>query len=142
MMLQLYPEAVKIPDGQFSLAIHKAAQYANLDVIKLIHQAFPEGVKTADSEGLLPMHYVAQRDQDRRDNVEVMKYLLELNPSGEILNNNSLDFDTDDEDEEGEGGRKEKILKAMREAKEAASSFFTRVAVYAKKSLDDARNTK
>ena len=50
MMLELYPEAAKIPDNNFSLAIHKAAQFASVDVILIVHEVFPAGVRTSDSE--------------------------------------------------------------------------------------------
>ena len=82
------------------LPIHRAAQYATIDIIKIIHEAYTDGVRTEDAEGLLPMHYAAQRDKSRTDNVEVVQYLLSLNPEGEVVNSNNLDFDDEEDDEE------------------------------------------
>ena len=45
----------------------------------------------ADSEGLLPMHYAALRSKSKTDNVEVVQYLLEANPDGNIMNSKEFE---------------------------------------------------
>ena len=114
MIIDAYPEAAKIPDNDFSLPIHKAAKHATLDVIKLVHEAFIDGVKTADAEGLLPMHYVAEREKSRNDNLEVMQYLLSLNPEAVVLNNNSLDFDDSDGENSEDSYENDSIINSKR----------------------------
>lgn len=42
MIYEAYPEAVAISDNEGALPIHKAAQFAPLDVIQFLHKVYPE----------------------------------------------------------------------------------------------------
>ena len=67
-------------------------------------------------EGLLPMHYAAQRDKSRTDNVEAVQYLLSLNPDGDVVNSNNLDFDDEEDDEDEVDDDGEEVAKLQNSA--------------------------
>ena len=65
------PIIYKSPSGRFYTALHIAAKYGKLDIIKQFAQNI-ENMHPYDSSGQTPMHYATFNNQ-----TEVMKYYLE-----------------------------------------------------------------
>ncbi|CAE7502307.1 BAD1 [Symbiodinium microadriaticum] len=73
-----YPAAVTIADNNGLIPLHKAAQFANLDVVTFVFNAYPEGIATADEEGMLPLHYAGIRSDK---NMDILEFVLAATPA-------------------------------------------------------------
>mmetsp|Transcript_7417 Transcript_7417/g.12473 ORF Transcript_7417/g.12473 Transcript_7417/m.12473 type:complete len:407 (-) Transcript_7417:846-2066(-) len=78
-MHAVYPKAIRIPDNEGLLPIHKAVQHSNLDVIKYLVESYPESTLIPDHEGLLPLHYSGTR---KDKSVVIQEYVLAQTPEG------------------------------------------------------------
>jgi ankyrin repeat protein len=81
LLVKIYPGCISIGDENGALPLHRAARSCPLHVVEFLYNAYNNAIFTQDKEGLLPMHYCSERID--KTNLEVMDYILNLNPSGQ-----------------------------------------------------------
>jgi ankyrin repeat protein len=89
MLLDLCPEAAFKRDNSGAFPFHRAVKSSNLQVAESLIAVFPKAVFAIDAEELLPIHYFSQR-ADKDQQLELLQYILKLNPKSTILGDHEL----------------------------------------------------
>lgn len=72
LLLEKNKNAVSVPDHEGSLPLHVAAQFANIELIRYLYDAYPTAATIQNDEGLLPMHLAGLRKQKSVDVLNVL----------------------------------------------------------------------
>lgn len=89
MLLTACPEAASKRDSLGAFPFHRAVKSSTVQVAQMLIDIFPKAVFATDSEGLLPIHYFSQR-VDKDQQLDLLQYILELNPKGTSMNDQEL----------------------------------------------------
>lgn len=81
LLIDVYPESLKIEDEEGCLPFHNACRYGQrVDTVKYLYELYPESLHINDDDGYLPLHTAARNRGTQTD--EIIKYLLTLDPAG------------------------------------------------------------
>jgi hypothetical protein len=80
-LLQLAPDAVKVPDIKGGLPLNVAVGWnASSDIIKILLEAYPEAAKVPDKDDRLPLHIALFFEAFFEASSDIIKMLLEACP--------------------------------------------------------------